>query len=298
MPLNSMHFTMEQVLWALVVAAHLVLLVVLLGRERLRRFSWFTAFTMLTTVRLLADHLLQGRLTTFAFYWQSYALLAAGSLFLIGVLIELTRQTFGAGAKPERNGKASKPGKPVKALSPLAWQGWSFLLLVVAGVALFYWGQWPDLHAMKANPQTYPLLITVVIALKSELFTDILAILVGILVILFGPRFGNGFKSHPVAIMIGLSTTAMARLAVERITDSIKVSQKITNREQYEHILRLFTNLDNARLAVWLLAIVWWIYWLWRDEPGGGIVAQEPEGESPLATLDGEAELTEPDSRD
>uniref|UniRef100_E6PY40 Uncharacterized protein n=1 Tax=mine drainage metagenome TaxID=410659 RepID=E6PY40_9ZZZZ len=282
MHFHFLHFTIEQVLWALVLAAHLVLLVVLLGRERSRRFSWFTAFTMLSTVRLLADHLLQGKLTTFAFYWQSYALLLAGSLFLIGVLIEITRQTFGAGAK------TGMPGKAIKPLSPLAWQGWSFLLLVLAGVALFYWGQWPDLHAMKANPQAYPLLITVVIALKSELFTDILAILVGLMVLLFGPRFGNGFKSHPVQIVIGLSTTAMARLAVERITDSIKVSQKISSREQYQHILHLFTNLDNARLAVWLLAIVWWIYWLWRDEPGA-IAAR---------TVDASDANQEPDSRD
>ncbi len=256
MHLNMMHITLEQILWALVLAAHLVLLVVLLGRDRTRRFSWFTALTMLSTVRLLADHLLEGKLSTYGFYWQSYALLIAASIFLFGVLIELSRLTFGRGCTT---------GKP---LSPLAWQGWTFLLLAVAFTALILWGPWPDMKAMQANRQAYPLLITVVVALKSELFTSMLAILTGLMMMLFGGRFGSGFRSHAVQIVIGLSTVAVARLTVEGITDTIKVTHKITNRADYQHILQLYTRLDNARLVIWLLAILWWIYALWRDEPG------------------------------
>ncbi len=261
-----MHFSLEQILWALVLAAHLVLLVVLLGRERTQRFSWFTALTMLSTLRLLADHLLQGKLSTYAFYWQSYALLVAGSLFLFGVLIELARLTFGRGCRR---------GKP---LSPLAWQGWTFLVLAIAITALVLWGPWPDLKAMQANRQAYPLLLTVVVALKSELFVNMLAILTGLLMMLFGSRFGNGFRSHPVQIVIGLSTTAVARLTVEGITDTIKVTHKITSRADYDRILHVFTRLDNARLVVWLLAILWWIYALWQDEPGQNAPGQNASG--------------------
>jgi hypothetical protein len=268
-----MHFTLEQILWALVLAAHLVLLVVLLGRDRTSRFSWFTALTMLSTVRLLADHLLQGKLSTYAFYWQSYALLLAASLFLLGVLIELARLTFGRGCTT---------GKP---LSPLAWQGWTFLLLAIAITALILWGPWPDFKAMQANRQAYPLLLTVVIALKSELFTSMLAILTGLMMMLFGGRYGNGFKSHPVQIVIGLSTAAVARLTVEGITDTIKVTHKITSRVDYERILRLYTRLDNARLVIWLLAILWWIYALWQDEPGASPKAQVPSALVPVAPI-------------
>ena len=229
-----MHLTLEQILWALVLAAHLVLLVVLLGRDRTRRFSWFTAFTMLSTLRLLADHLLQGKLSTFAFYWQSYALLIAASLFLLGVLIELSRLTFGRGCTTG------------KQLSPLAWQGWTLLLLAIAFTALILWGPWPDLKAMQANRQAYPLLITVIVALKSELFASMLTILTGLVMMLFGGRFGNGFRSHAVQIIIGLSTVAVARLTVEGITDTIKVTHKITDRTDYQRILHLYTQLDNA----------------------------------------------------
>ena len=270
MHLNWIHFSLEQILWALVLAAHLVLLVVLLGRDRMQRLPWFTALTMLATLRLLTDHLLQGKLSTFAFYWQSYALLIAASLFLFGTLIELARLTFGRGCKR---------GKP---LSPFAWQRWTFLLLAIALTVLFYWGPWPDLKAMQANRQAYPLLITIVIALKSELFVSMLAILTGLLMMLFGRRFGNGFRSHPVQLILGLSTAAVARLTVEGITDTIKVTHKITNRADYDHILHLYNTLDNARLVVWLLAILWWIYALWHDEPGAS-------GEAPTLAAVGPA---------
>ena len=39
----NFHFTTVQVLWTLTFASLLVLLVVLLGRDRMRRFPWFTA---------------------------------------------------------------------------------------------------------------------------------------------------------------------------------------------------------------------------------------------------------------
>ena len=35
-----MHWNIEQILWAFVLAAHLVLLIVLMGRDRIRRFPF------------------------------------------------------------------------------------------------------------------------------------------------------------------------------------------------------------------------------------------------------------------
>ena len=61
-----MHFnfdwTATQVLWTLTFAALLVLLMVLLGRERVRRFPWFTTSIALMALRLLAERLLLERL--------------------------------------------------------------------------------------------------------------------------------------------------------------------------------------------------------------------------------------------
>ena len=49
-------------LWTLTFAALLVLLVVLLGRDRARRFPWFTASMVLTALQLLASRMLYRRI--------------------------------------------------------------------------------------------------------------------------------------------------------------------------------------------------------------------------------------------
>src|ERR1700733_7518808 len=89
-----MHWNIEQILWALVLAAHLVLLIVLLGRDRVARFPWFSAVTALSTVHLIADHLLHGKLTSLAFYWQTYTAILVESILGVLVLIELARHVF------------------------------------------------------------------------------------------------------------------------------------------------------------------------------------------------------------
>ena len=57
-------FSAVQTLWTLTFAALLVLMVVLLGRDRVRHFPWFTTAIVLTALRLLASRLLFGRLAT------------------------------------------------------------------------------------------------------------------------------------------------------------------------------------------------------------------------------------------
>ena len=55
-------FSANEILWALTFAGYLVLLVVLMGRERARRFPWFTASSVLIAFRLLTAKMLYGRL--------------------------------------------------------------------------------------------------------------------------------------------------------------------------------------------------------------------------------------------
>src|ERR1035437_10709481 len=55
-------FTTGQILWTLTFAAQLTLLVVLLGRDRIKRYPWFTAGIVLFALRLLVEVLLSGRL--------------------------------------------------------------------------------------------------------------------------------------------------------------------------------------------------------------------------------------------
>ncbi len=58
----NFHFTAIQTLWTVTFAALLTLLVVLLGRDRARRFPWFTASVTMVALGLLTSRLLYGRM--------------------------------------------------------------------------------------------------------------------------------------------------------------------------------------------------------------------------------------------
>lgn len=249
-----MHWNLEQILWALVLAAHLVLLIVLLGRDRSSRFPWFTAAIGFSVVHLIADHLLHGKLTTLAFYWQSYTALLVDTILGLLVLVEVCRRVFSS-------------GKAGKILNSRGWLGGIFVTASIAIGAVWAWGPWPAWKAITQDPKQMPLLLVVLAAMKGQLFLAVLTVEVGLLLRMFGRRFGYGWRSHAQQIVLGLSTYALGFIAVLTTTDVIKRNVHPTSRDQYEHIVRLFSNLDNGRFALWLLVLLWWIIWLWRDDP-------------------------------
>jgi len=254
-----MHWNTEQIIWACVLAAHLILLIVLLGRDRISRFPWFTAAITLSVISLLVDHLLNGKLTSMVFYWQSFSAMILAAIFTIFVLIELARRVFSSGRK----------GLILKANG---WLGWGFVSVTVAAAAVWAWGPWPSLAQLNAQPSIRGILIMQLVASKSQLFTALLTVEVALLLSLFARRFGFGWRSHPRQIALGLSTNALCILILQVITDLIKRNLHFHSRQEMadgiKHLERLFTNLDNARFALWALVLLWWIYWLWRDEPG------------------------------
>src|ERR1039457_4509410 len=87
-------FTVGQILWTLTFAAQLVLLVVLLGRDRMGRYPFFTASIALFALRLLTEVLLSGRLPipTLGKIFITMADLAALAGLL--VLLEMARRAF------------------------------------------------------------------------------------------------------------------------------------------------------------------------------------------------------------
>jgi len=276
-----MHWNVEQILWALLLAAHLVLLIVLMGRDRTSRFPWFTAAITLSAVRLLADHLLHGKLTTVAFYWQSYSAMVVQALLDLFVLAEVARRIFSSG----------KAGLILKARG---WIGWTLIMVAVTTAAVWAWGPWPTWVALKAEPKQLPLLLVVLTGMKGVLAVSLLTAQAGLLVLIFGKKFGFGWRSHAQQIMLGLSTNALGFLAVQGISDIIKHTVRLTSREQYERIVHLFTNLENARTALWFLVLVWWIVWLWRDEPGELAPVMETVGVPVLpGIMAAEAEIPE-----
>jgi hypothetical protein len=248
-----MHWNIEQILWAVLLASHLVLLVVLLGRDRASRFPWFTAAIILSTLRLLADHLLNSKLTTLASYWQNFTGLALDWILGIAVLVELSRHVFSS-------------GKAGLILKSRGWTGWSLITSVLALSAVWYWGPWPTWQGLTAERPQLPLLLVVLVATKGQLLVSILTVEVALLLRIFGKRFGSGWQSHVQQIALGLSTNALAFLTQQGITEYIKRTVNLNDPEKYKWAVKVVTDADNARRAVNLLVLLWWIFWLWRDQ--------------------------------
>ena len=98
-----MHFhfplTAAAALWTLTFAALLVLLVVLLGRDRARRFPWFTASIVLTALRLLTSRLLFGRMAPITLSAIAVMLIDVTAVVSVLVVVEMARQGFDSASR-------------------------------------------------------------------------------------------------------------------------------------------------------------------------------------------------------
>lgn len=248
-------FTAVQILWTLTFAAHLVLLVVLLGRDRARRFPWFTTAIALVALRLIASRLLFGRLPqlTLGTIFVVLADLSAVVSFL--VLVELARKVF---------------GRARRAL----WITWSLVPLSIGAVVLATWGHWPASKTVRPTSLMALLSLLQMLAQKGGLLTDVLTVTLGILVVSFGRRYGSGWRSHAQQIIIGLSTASLAQIAVQAIWQVIASTAKPHSMAEYERIVGLREKIFNANSVVYLAVAIWWIVCLWIDEPGSAETAE------------------------
>jgi hypothetical protein len=242
-------FTTAQVLWTLTFAALLVLLVVLLGRDRARRFPWFTTSIVLLALRLLSSRELSGRmpqLTLGAIFITLADVLAVVGLL---VLVEMARRAFDG-------------------LQRSLWIVNSAGLLAMGGVVLAAWGPWPAWKTLTADSRLAALRLMQLAAEKTDLLVALLTVGLGLLVVLFGRRYKAGWRSHAQRIVIGLSTAAIAQLALLVAMARTMPAAAPPDRAALEHVIRLRANLINADSAVYVAVLVWWIVCLWIDEPG------------------------------
>jgi len=255
------HFTTVQILWTLTFAALLVLLVVLLGRDRVRRFPWFTTAMVMMALRLLAERLLLGRMPRVLGSEIFLALADLASIIALLVAVELARRAF--------------PGA-----RRAAWIIWTLVLLAVSGAVLVLWGPWPSVKTLFAGSELSALRMMQLVWEKAELLADVLMIQLGLLIALFGRRFGAGWRSHTQQIVIGFSTASIAQLASRIIWQEIVLHTTIHSQAEYARIVNLHEKLSNANGVVFIAVQVWWIVCLWIDEPGS---EDAGEGEEPKA---------------
>ena len=110
-------FSAVQVLWTLTFAGLLVLLVVLLGRDRARRFPWFTVSMVMMALRMVASRLLYGKMAPIVSSEIFLALAMVAAMVSLLVVVEMARSAF-------------------LSASRVAWISATLVLLVAGGVVL------------------------------------------------------------------------------------------------------------------------------------------------------------------
>jgi len=261
------NFTAVEVLWALTFAALLVLLVVLLGRDRAKSFPWFTASIVLMGLRLLTQKLLYDRLSPIPYNAILISLIDLGVLVGLMVLVELARKAFGA---------VSRRNRLVGTL----------ILLAAGALVLRFWGMWPEWKTLTADSSLTVLRVMQLGAQKGTLLVDLLTVGVGLLVVALGRRYGAGWRSHTQQLIIGLSTASIAQLTVQGILQAVFAHAAPKTQGDVNRILGLRDKIYDANNVVYLVVIAWWIACLWIDEPGAG--ATEAAVEIPAGEAEGE----------
>ena len=248
-------FTATQVLWTLTFAALLVLLVVLLGRDRARRYPWFTAYIALIALQRLMSRLLFGRMPQLTLAEIFITLADVMALAGLLVLVEIARQAF-------------------HGVRRRTWIGWTLMLAAVAAYVIIAWGPWPDRRILTVDSQLAVLRLMALAAQKGEMLVGLFSVGLGLLAVLFGRRFRAGWRSHAQMIAIGLSTAAMAQLTVQRAWQTILMKAAPHSEAEFERLMGLRDKLFNANSAIYVAVLVWWIVWLWMDEPGTAAAAE------------------------
>lgn len=274
-------FNSLEILWTLTFAAHLVLLIVLMGRDRVARFPWFSANIALVALRLLASRLLFGKLPQMTLGTIFVVMADLGAFFGIMVVIELGRRAFGQVRRS-------------------TWVIGALSLMAVGAVVLWLWGPWPSWKTLTAGSLMSNMQFLQLLAQKASLLVNVENIALGLLVVLFGRRYGAGWHSHTQRILIGLSTASISQLGIQAIWEAIARKASPHSMAEYQHVLDIRDRMFNTNNAVYIAVLIWWIVCLWIDEPGARstAVAAEtaPVEHQPDASTSEELHETDPAS--
>jgi hypothetical protein len=256
-------FSQADILWTVTFAALLVLLVVLLGRDRVSRYPFFTAGVVLAALEALIRRLLSEKLPPLTSTELLLAIADVGALLTFLIAIELARRAF-SGASP----------------------GARFLGAVVvlsgAGGILGWWGPWPTLDTLFAHSLLAHLRLMQLIAEKGDLLNNLLFLELTLLAIVTGRRFHAGWRSHARRILLGYSVIAVAQIGVRIVWEKLASGGPPTSQADFDHRMLVEKHLLAANSVVYLVVILGWITCLWFDDPEFPSVAEPalPSGTS------------------
>jgi hypothetical protein len=240
-------FSASQILWTLTFASLLVLLVVLMGRDRARRFPFFTLSILTMGLLLLTAQLMLSRLPRMTGTEIFLGLSDLDVVISLLVLVELARRAF--------------PG-----LGKLGWIVGTLAMLAVAAPVLVKWGPWPAWKTLTATSELVTIRLMDLAVDKGILLSGVLTVELGLLITLLGRRFAAGWHSHTQRIAIGLSTAAIGQMTLRASLQAIGLSH-ITTQADYDRVMGLREKLIHANNVLFLCVMAWWIACLWIDDP-------------------------------
>ncbi len=247
-----MHFHFDfsaiRILWTLTFAALLVLLAVLVGRERMRRFPWFTASIAFLALRMMVNRLVYGHVAPIPMSGIFFALADLAVVINLLVLVEVARRGFCGATR----------GK---------WVAGIFATVAIAGAVVIAWGPWPAWKTVTAASELARIRLMQLASQKGDMLAAVLAVELGFLVVLFGRRFHAGWRSHTQRIVIGLSTAALSLLTTRAILEYVGMHATIHSHKDLAHVLAFQSHVANSNSVVYLCVLIWWIASLWADEP-------------------------------
>jgi hypothetical protein len=253
-------FSLVEVIWTLTFAALLVLLVVLLGRDRVSRYPFFTAAVVMSGLEMLARRLLSDKLPPLTSTKLFLGLADVSVVLTFLVVIELARRAF-------------------RGVSRTVWVAGALALVAAAVTTLWRWGPWPARQTLDAHSLLGHLRLMQLAAEKGDLFNYFLFILLALVAILTGRRFHPGWRSHARQILLGYSVAGITQIAVRVAWQKITSLPPPLTQADFDHRMALEMRLLNANSIVFLAVALGWLICLWFDEPGAA--AGSPAGDVP-----------------
>jgi hypothetical protein len=257
-----MHFTALEVIWTLTFAALLVLLVVLLGRDRARRYPFFTAGIVMAALEMLMRRLLASKLAPLTATKLFLALADLGFIITLLVVIELARRAFPRAART-------------------AWIVAAVGVIAVAVATLAWWGPWPARETLTAHSLLAHLRLMQLLAEKGDLFNNLALIELTLIAIFTGRRFHAGWRSHARQLLTGYSVAALAQVAVRLAWEKLARAPQPSTEAEYNHHIAIQNRLLDANSLVYLVVVIAWIACLWFDDPDYTPAAQPALPEIP-----------------
>jgi hypothetical protein len=228
-----MHLTgLDLLLWAVTFAAHVVLLLVLWLRQRIRTFPFFSIFIASNVARTIVLFFVMhygSKRTYFNTYWR---LAILDMLLQLGIVYELYTLIFRPLGNWEKNVRRS-------------FLGLVTVSLIIAGVL-----------TLLATPHTRLWMQTVMIrgnffsaALMSDLFVAMIVLSV---------TMDLPWTTHAAKIAEGLGFYSVVGVVIETIQSDFGLGRDTT----------LYTDLSHVRIFIYVGCVLFWTVALYRNAPG------------------------------